>query len=330
MIVTLTANPSIDRTIALTEPLERGAVHRVQAATSDPGGKGINVARVVANGGAAAIALLPGNEDDPLLKALRESGIGHRNVPTPGVARINLAITEPDGTTTKINQAGAPLPHDVRDLLAQHLHQLGAGATWVVLAGSLPPEVPDDWYAELIRSLRDLSVRIAVDTSDAPLQALAQRLDDAAPHLLKPNAEELAQLTGFDAAALETSAVQGDPSIAARAARVLVDKGVEAVLATLGAAGAVLVTREGAWHATPPPIVPRSTVGAGDSSLAGYLLAHQEGADPAGCLRSAVAYGAAAAALPGTALPAPRHLDLDAVTITALSSDPHSKEASHV
>ncbi|KAA0021899.1 1-phosphofructokinase [Antrihabitans cavernicola] len=330
MIITLTANPSIDRTVALAEPLERGAVHRTQAATSDPGGKGVNVARVVANAGASTIALLPGNEDDPLLKALREIGIGHRTVPSPGTARINLTITEPDGTTTKINQAGTPLPHDVRARLAQHLHQLGAGAAWVVLAGSLPPGVPDDWYADLIRSLRDLSVRVAVDTSDDPLRALALRLDDSAPHLMKPNAEELAQLTGFDAELLEQSAAQGDPTLAATASRVLIDKGVEAVLATLGAAGAVLVTRTGAWYATPPPIVPRSTVGAGDSSLAGYLLAHLEGADPPGCLRRAVAYGAAAAALPGTALPAPRHLNLDAVTVTALASDPQSKEASNV
>lgn len=319
MIVTLTANPSIDRTVALGEPLQRGAVHRAQATTSDPGGKGVNVARVVTSAGVAAIALLPGNSDDPLLIALRESGIGHRHVPTPGRARTNLTITEPDGTTTKINEPGAILPDDVRTGLSHQLRQLAADAQWVVMSGSLPPGVPAAWYADLIVSLRDLPVRVAVDTSDEPLRALALRFPDSAPHLIKPNAEELAQLTGANAEGLEHAAAQGDPIPAVEASRTLIDHGVEAVLATLGSAGAVLVTRGGAWYATPPPIVPRSTVGAGDSSLAGYVLAHLDGADPPGCLRRAVAYGTAAAALPGTALPAPHDLNIDAVTVTELA-----------
>ena len=85
----------------------------------------------------------------------------------------------------------------------------------------------------------------------------------------------------------------------------LVDRGVDAVLATLGGAGAVLVTAEGAWHATPPPTTVVSTVGAGDSSLFGYLLGDLRGAGPADRLRLAVAYGSAAAGLPGTTIPTP-------------------------
>ena len=96
-----------------------------------------------------------------------------------------------------------------------------------------------------------------------------------------------------------------------------IDRGVGAVLATLGAAGAVLVDQNGAWMATPPPIVPRSTVGAGDSSLAGYVRADVGGAEPPQRLQMAVAYGSAAAALPGSALPTPAEIDLDAVQVYA-------------
>ena len=122
-------------------------------------------------------------------------------------------------------------------------------------------------------------------------------LDRAAPDLIKPNAEELAGVLGYSPQALEAAVAQGDPEPVVSAARQLVDRGVGAVLATLGAAGAVLVDGTGSWMATPPPIVPRSTVGAGDASLAGYLRAEVGGAVPPQRLQMAVAYGSAAAAL---------------------------------
>ena len=105
----------------------------------------------------------------------------------------------------------------------------------------------------------------------------------------------------------------------------LIDRGVGAVLATLGAAGAVLVDRNGAWLATPPPITPRSTVGAGDSSLAGYVRAEVGGAVPPQRLQMAVAYGSAAAALPGTTLPTPAQVDLNAVQVAPISPIPATR-----
>lgn len=315
MIVTLTANPSIDRTVTLTEPLRRGAVLRARTVTTHPGGKGVNVSRVIAAAGGETVAILPGSVGDPLLRALGEAGLDFRAVPCEGVARTNLTLAEFDGTTTKINEPGPALTEKTLRRLAELLVELAEGARWVVLSGSLPPLVPDDWYVELLHRVR--GVPVAVDTSDAPLRALAARLDTVAPQLLKPNAEELAQLTGADPVGLHT------PAMAAGAARTLVERGVGAVLATLGREGAVLVTPAGAWHATAPEVVARSTVGAGDSALAGYLLADAAGADPADRLRRAVAYGSAAVALPGTGLPGPHHIALDAVTVTALDPRPH-------
>ncbi|MFI7669387.1 1-phosphofructokinase family hexose kinase [Nocardia sp. NPDC049526] len=312
MIVTLTANPSIDRTVSLPEPLRRGAVLRAETVLSQPGGKGVNVSRVIAAAGCETIAVLPGNAGDPLLRMLTDADIEHRAVACATPARTNLTVAERDGTTTKINEPGSSLSAECLAALTNKLEGLADKASWVVLSGSLPPAVPTDWYAYLLHRLR--GVRIAVDTSDAPLLALAAELESAAPQLLKPNAEELAQLTHGDPTELE------DPVAAARAASTLVARGVDAVLATLGAAGAVLVTADGAWHAAAPAITPRSTVGAGDSALAGYLLADLDGLDAPDRLRRAVAYGSAAAALPGTGLPGPHHTDPRAVAVTTLES----------
>ena len=138
---------------------------------------------------------------------------------------------------------------------------------------------------------------------------------------MKPNGEELASFTGGDATELEA-----DPEAAAAAARTLVDRGVGAVLATLGGNGAVLVTREGSWHATPPPTEVVSTVGAGDSSLFGYLLGDLRGQDPAQRLALAVAYGSAAAGLPGTTIPQPTQVQPELVVVRELSHLIHLEE----
>jgi 1-phosphofructokinase len=112
---------------------------------------------------------------------------------------------------------------------------------------------------------------------------------------------------------------RGDTGPVVAAARQLVDRGAAAILVTLGAAGAVLVDGDGSWLATPPPTIPRSTVGAGDASLAGYVRAALAGAAPAERLQMAVAYGSAAAGLPGSALPDPSQINLNAVAVKSIS-----------
>ena len=188
----------------------------------------------------------------------------------------------------------------------------------MALSGSLPPGAPDDWYAQLAAALRPLGAKVAIDTSDAPLQALAAALPDAAPDLIKPNSEELGQLVGVDGLALEAQAERGNWTPVVEAARTLTELGIGAVLVTLGGAGALLVTARGGWLATPPPTTVVSTVGAGDSALTGYLLAEREGLDAPERLRRAVAYGSAAAGLPGSQLPSPGEANLDAVSVTPL------------
>jgi len=256
------------------------------------------------------------------LAELRAIKVEFRAVPVTGAVRTNLAITENDGTTTKINEPGSTIAAADIEGLVRAVIDRAQSARWVVLSGSIPPGMSDGWYADMVAALKPLGCKVAVDTSDAPLVALAANLERAAPDLIKPNSEELAGLAGVTAESLENAVARGDAEPVVTAARHLIDRGVGAVLATLGAAGAVLVDADGAWLATPPPISPRSTVGAGDSSLAGYVRADIDGATAPQRLQMAVAYGSGAAALPGSALPSPAQLNLDGVTITAVNPNP--------
>lgn len=327
-IVTVTPNPSLDRTIELAGELQRGAVQRATRSTAEPGGKGVNVSRVVVASGGDTVAVLPGDELDPVLLGLATRGIPTAALPIGAPLRSNVTVTEPTGTTTKLNEPGPSLAGRLDDLAALVADTAAATATgpaarWVVVAGSLPPGLPDDALAVLVRAVRarhGADVRIAVDSSGVPFTALLQsgeRID-----LVKPNAEELAEVAGGDPEEYER-----DLDAAVAGAQRLRRKNVGTVLLTLGSAGAVLVSDEGAFAAAAPKIVARSTVGAGDSSLAGYLLAEVAGASPEQRLAQAVATGAAAAALPGSDVPALDHTDPTAVSVRVLDTHPAPEPA---
>lgn len=318
MILTVTINPSVDRTIQLPSPLERDAVMRATAVTSQAAGKGVNVSRALLQASVPTRAIVRADYHDPYVRELVEHGLAVVAVDPSAPVRTNIALVEPDGTTTKVNEPGTPLTPlavaALRDIVAAEAPR----AAWLVLAGSLPPGSSPELLADLAWTARAASAdtRIAVDTSGEPLRALVGsgvRID-----LIKPNAQELAELTGHDEAELD-----GDPRAVVDACGPLHDQGIVTVLATLGSAGAVLASRGGAWLATHPPVVALSTVGAGDSSLAGYLIADAAGASPAARLRQAVAYGAAAVTLPGTTIPRPTDTHPDRVTVTELHP-PHT------
>lgn len=328
MIVTLTANPALDRTITLLAPLQPGEVQAAGSVREDAGGKGVNVARAVAAAGQPALAVLPLAEHDPYAVPLQASGIAARRVPVHGAVRANLTIVDPAGETTKLNLSGSPMTdQDARALVAAVVDACG-GARWLVLAGSLPPGAADDFYVRVVESVRaahgGAAPRVAVDTSGTALRAV---IDAGLADLVKPNDEELAELAGAalpepagdsaDEAAHAAADAAADAAVLA-VARELVPGRARAALVTLGSRGALLVTADGAWAARAPRIRLASTVGAGDSSLAGYLLAESAGADEPERLRTAIRYGAAAASLPGTQPPAPHDLPADALEVHRL------------
>ena len=304
MIITLTANPSVDRTIEVAT-LRPGTVIRARASRVDAGGKGVNVARALAAHGGKTKAVLPsgGAEGAQLEALLAGAGLDLLTVRIAGSIRANVTVVEADGTTTKLNEPGPGLSQDELDALAVALTDAAVQADWVVLSGSLSPGAPAGWYAELIRRLRGTGPRVAIDSSGPPLaMAIAAR-----PDLIKPNREELAELAGRP---VDTIAdVVG-------AALTMTANGVHTVLTSLGPAGAVLVRRDAAWHATAAALEPRSTVGAGDALLAGYLAA---GADGTSALAEAVAWGSAAAALPGSRMPGPGDITHAGIRITDLT-----------
>ena len=301
MIVTVTPNPSLDRTLEV-ERLVVGEVLRSSTRRVEPGGKGINVARTLHGQGIATRAVLPvgGTEGDQIVALLQAQRLPVAVVPIAEPVRANVTVVEPDGTTTKLNEPGPRLQAVEVEELLQATLSAAEHPDWIVASGSLPPGCPDDFFAQLVVRARAVDVPVAVDTSGAPLRRALQ----AGPRLCKPNHDELGEWAGRP---LPTLGEVVD------VARELQATGIEVVLVSLGAQGAVLVDDVGVLHAERPVAAPRSSVGAGDATLAGYLAAVVHGREAA--LRSAVAHGAAAVALPGSQTPGPTDLHPDLVVV---------------
>ena len=304
MIVTLTLNPSLDRTVEIGE-LTRGAVIRAGSARLDPGGKGVNVTRALIANQIPSRAVLPcgGDEGYQLAGLLHAEGVEVIAVPIAAHTRSNVALAEADGTITKINEPGARLtPHEL-DALTEAVQAAADRAGWVAACGSLPPGVPVEFYADLCRRCADQGVKVAVDTSGPALLAAVE----ARPALIKPNRDELAAAVGSK---IETVQDVVD------AAQALRSWGARSVLASLGADGAVLVTDAGAIAGEARVAAPRSSVGAGDALLAGFLAAGAAGTDDeASALAEALVWASAAVSLPGSRMPGPADIHHDLAVI---------------
>jgi 1-phosphofructokinase len=300
MIITLTLNPSLDRTIQV-ERLTRGAMIRATSARLDPGGKGVNVCRALLHNDipARAVVTVGGPDGDQLIHLLAAEGIPVRAVRVSGRTRSNVSIAEPEGVVTKLNEPGDSLSALELGQVAEAVFLEAGRADWLVVCGSLPPGVPDGIYADLCQSVSAGGVRVAVDTSGPPLLAAV----DIGPDLIKPNREELAEAIGHP---VDTVAD------VVEAARWLRGLGARTVLVSLGADGAVLVDEDGVTTGEAHVSAPKSTVGAGDALLAGFLAAGARGAE---ALAEGLAWGAAAVSLPASRMPGPQDLRRDLVQI---------------
>ena len=336
-VLTITPNPSLDRTLRVPR-LDVGEVLRATATRKDAGGKGINVSRALQAHGVPTVAVFPvgGGDGAQLGELLAEPGVATVAVPVRGETRSNVTVVDDDGRTTKLNAPGVALhPAEVdallgavAGLLAEHTAHPHAAPPTVVGAGSLPAGAGDDFYVRLGVVCAAAGARLVLDTSGAPL---ARAVEAGAASLVKPNDDELAELVGRP---LRTV---GD---VVRAAREVIGAGADEVLVSLGAHGALLVTPARSWWAGGAALTPRSTVGAGDVTLAGFLAARGAlpsaqrgaaqggtdpcGADPSAALRAAVSWGRAAVLLPGSAVPTPTQIHLDDVRVVA---DPHPTTA---
>ncbi|MER7839393.1 1-phosphofructokinase family hexose kinase [Streptomyces sp. NPDC096040] len=256
MILTVTLNTALDITYRVGA-LRPHTTHRVSDVTERPGGKGVNVARVLAVLGheTTVTGFVGGATGRAVRERLAEvSGVVDALLPVAGPTRRTIAVVdELTGDTTQLNEPGPQIAPSEWGAFLDHYEELLGAASAVALCGSLPPGVPVGAYAGLIKSARSAGVPVLLDTSGEPLR----RGVAARPDLVKPNADELAELTGSH-----------EPLRATQDAR---RRGARAVVASLGAEGLLAVTPEGRWRAVPPAPVRGNPTGAGDSAVAGLL-----------------------------------------------------------
>lgn len=311
VIITFTANPSLDRSAPLARDLRVARLNRLGQVYRLASGKGVNVSAAVHAAGHPTLAIVPVDTSDPLAEALRSRGVPSRMVPVGRRARTNLSITHPDGSTTRFIEPGEPLTPENQTALVSALLASLPGASWLALCGSLPPGAPVDWYAKLTEMAHSVGVRVAVDADGPALDAVISHAHATPPDLLSPNVAELQKATGRS---IRKAVKAGDLQPAIDAVQELHSRGVPRVLATLGPQGALLSCEDGLWHAEPDPVQPVSVMGAGDAALAGCLLISTRTQDPALCLDRAVAYGTATVLKPSSEVPTPA--DADAIPLT--------------
>lgn len=298
-IVTLTMNPAVDVSTSTPEvaPIRK---LRCSAGRRDPGGGGVNVARVVSRLGAETIAIYPaGGFVGRLLESLVEGeGVKSVVVPVAGETREDFTVLdEASGQQFRFVLPGPRLHGAEWMSCLKAFAAISERPDFVCVSGSLPPGAPDDFYARIGEIVSSWGVRLALDASGPALKAAFGQ----PVHLLKPSLGELGELTGASLA---------DEPARIQACRRLIEQGrVEVVALTLGAEGAILVTADRALRAKALPITPASTVGAGDSFLGAMVWALASDKSLEDAFRYGVAGGTAALLAAGTELCQPQDID---------------------
>jgi 1-phosphofructokinase family hexose kinase len=291
LILTLTINPAIDRTI-ISDRLafeDRGYIlTRGEAA----GGRGINASLVIHAFGGKTLALLTsgGGIGERMERSLAEMGFPFEVVRVQAEGRANLTISDKQGLTIKLNEIGLPLEakeiNAVRDLVDARLKK----AHWLMICGSIQPGVPPHFYSEIIALAKSRGVRTLLDTDG---DALNHGLE-AKPSVISPNQQEAERLLG-------RAIITRSQSL--EAVKRIHDMGAEAVILSLGSRGALAASPEGILEALPPRVEALCPIGAGDALAAAFVWAMEKKKPFADALRWAVAAGTATAALPGMSFP---------------------------
>lgn len=289
MIFTVTLNPAVDRELTVAE-MAFNVVLRASEARVDFGGKGFNVARLLRGLGAASTAtgFTGGRAGELLQDGLKSLGIGVDFVWVSGETRTNVSIvTEAHDRYLKVNEKGPQIPAEKQRELLEKIDRLAKPGDWWVLAGSLPPGVPEAYYAQIVQVLNARQAVCLLDTSGAALQlGCLER-----PFLVKPNAEEAQAMTGLPMGTLD------EIVLGAEAIRQM---GAQHVVISMGKAGALLHSGDETWLAHSPKIEEKNPIGAGDSMVGGLVWGLTAGYGLKESLGWGIASGAATASLPGT------------------------------
>ncbi|MEN5245825.1 1-phosphofructokinase [Pseudomonas atacamensis] len=281
-ILTLTLNPALDLTVEMSR-LDAGQVNRSEEMHTHAAGKGVNVAQVLADlGHQVTVSGFLGEDNQQAFETLfAKRGFVDAFIRVPGETRSNIKVAEQDGRITDINGPGPVVDATAQQALLDRLQQIAPGHDAVVVAGSLPRGVTAQWLRELIERLNALGLKVALDSSGEALRVALQ----ASPWLIKPNTEELAHALGCEVVS---------PIAEAQAAARLHGQGIEHVVISHGADGVNWFSVGSALHASPPKVSVASTVGAGDSLLAGMLHGLLSADTPEQTLRTATAIAAMA------------------------------------
>ena len=261
MIITVTLNPALDKTLTLPG-FAVNTVNRVQNIRLDPGGKGINVSKTIKKLGGKTLCLgvLGGAPGGYIKAALDNMSLPNDFVITEESTRTNIKIVDPVlGTNTDINESGSPVSEQTLQQVWDKLFSVVKPGDTVVFAGKNPPEMQDQLIAEAVEKLKKLDVRVCVDTVGEAMQLALK----AGPDIIKPNKEELSDLMGRRLSSVQEVLC---------AAQELVDSGIGLVAVSMGADGAVFVTKDSVLRGYCPKVSVASTVGAGDAMMA--ALAH--------------------------------------------------------
>lgn len=287
MILCITPNPAIDRTLILPN-LVLGSVHRAEKIIVAAGGKGLNVARTVRTLGGQPLCMgFAGGHSGRLLADLAQNeGLNPSWTWTNAETRSCTIVISQSGDATVVNESGVPVSSSDWKRLRQDVHHQCSGVNFVCLSGSLPPRSSAEDLQGLLSVLVDSGKQVWVDTS-----GMALRTALTYPGIcIKVNGNELGEALGLE--------INNIPS-AGKALSMLRERGQATSAITLGSAGALLATKEGVWHAQGPQVKAVSTVGSGDAFLGGLVTALDGGKDWPAALREAVAAGTANTLSPG-------------------------------
>jgi 6-phosphofructokinase 2 len=284
MIVTLTVNPGVDASTSVDHVVPDNKL-RCKAASYTAGGGGVNVSRAIKRLGGETLALYTsgGLYGKMLEQLLNEDGIKNEPIPIEGLTRENLIVVEDTSNHQfRFNMSGPQLKENEWKTCLDKLHSITPKPTYIVASGSLPPGVPLDFYARIATIAKKLDARLIVDTSGEALRLAAH----FGVYLLKPNVRELKELT--------KQHVKNEQELKDAAMKVIEEGQSEVVVVSLGAGGALLVSKDGYEHFRSPIVPIVSKVGAGDSMVAGIVLSLSQGKSLKDSVQFGVAAGAAA------------------------------------
>ena len=291
-VAALTLNPAIDRTY-YSNSFCVDNVNRAEKVLVNPGGKGINFIRAVSRGGIDCIASgFLGKGAENILRAVSNDGIKTDFISVQSDIRVNVKICDlKNGTYTDLNEAGAPVSKFEFNLMLEKVRELSKVCRYLYLGGSLPNGLSDDAYEKIIEICKENNIKAILDTSGEPLKKGVL----AKPDILKPNLAEAQELLGKEILSF---------SDAALAAQEIQNLGVSTVLLTMGNKGCIAATNKGVYAVQALDVKTKSTVGAGDVFLAGYVYGLCMGMDMEDSLKYAVSFATAKVQSEGNSIPA--------------------------